>query len=97
MDMEIGEKIRQYLLEEFVYAEDGEETLKDDVSLLNEGILDSFAILSVINFLEETFKIEIHDQDVVPENLESILSMARFVERKLHDRTLVGHVVLQEI
>lgn len=80
--IEARDAIRQFILDEFVYADDVGKSLKDDVSLLDEGIFDSVGILSVIGFLEERFKIEVEDHEVIPDNLESVDAITVFVQRK---------------
>jgi acyl carrier protein len=79
---EIREIIRRFILDNFVYQEGGDPGLRDDASLLDEGVLDSVGVLSVIGFLEEMFQIEVEDHEVVPDNLESVDAMAAFVQRK---------------
>ncbi len=53
-----------------------------DQSLIGDGILDSLALLKLLQFLEERFGIEVEDGDVVPANFETIEQIAAFVERK---------------
>jgi acyl carrier protein len=60
----------------------GAQGVTDEESLLDRGIVDSTAILEVISFLEETFAIRVDDSEIVPENLGSIASIARFVDGK---------------
>lgn len=81
--IEVRDAIRQFILDEFVYADDGGKSLKDDVSLLDEGVFDSVGILSVIGFLEEKFDLRVEDREVVPGNLESVDAITAFVQRKL--------------
>ncbi|MEW6752387.1 MAG: acyl carrier protein [Candidatus Latescibacterota bacterium] len=80
--MDHAEIIRRYIVDEFVYSEEDARRLTTDASLLAEGVLDSVGILSVITFLTETFGIHIENDEVVPDNLESIDAMAAFVARK---------------
>jgi acyl carrier protein len=60
----------------------GAEGVTDGESLLDRGIVDSTAILEVIAFLEESFSIRVDDSEIVPENLDSIAAITRFVEGK---------------
>ncbi|MBN1764002.1 MAG: acyl carrier protein [Sedimentisphaerales bacterium] len=75
------ETIRGFVVENFLFG-DGEQ-LTDDMSFLENGIIDSTGILEVISFLEETYGISIQDDELVPENLDSINNIAVFVENKL--------------
>ena len=54
-------------------------------SLLDRGIVDSTGILEVISFLEETFSIRVDDAEILPENLDSVSAIVRFVEKKKKD------------
>ena len=54
----------------------------DDASLIGEGIMDSTGVLELITFVEETFAISVADEEVLPENFDSIARIAAYVERK---------------
>lgn len=73
--------IRAFILETFFVSDEG-ETLDDAVSFLENGIVDSTGMLEVIEFLEESFALTVEDDELVPENLDSIDNLTRFVERK---------------
>jgi acyl carrier protein len=75
----IPEAVRSYIVASFLFGNDG--GLKDDDSLLDAGALDSTGVVELVSFLEERFDIVIQDQDLVPENLDSISAIARFVAR----------------
>ena len=53
--------------------------------LLENGILDSLGILEVVTFIEHEFQIILNDDDLKPENFQSICSIAAFVQRRCHD------------
>ena len=56
--------------------------LADDDSLLDAGIIDSTGVLDLIGFIEQQFGFSVADDDLVPENLDSIARLVAFVERK---------------
>jgi acyl carrier protein len=75
------EKIRAFMIENFLF---GEETdLKDDTSFLEEGIIDSTGVLELIEYLEEEFDIQIDDEDLIPENLDSLNNLEQFIAKLL--------------
>ena len=78
---EIQKRIREFIVETFLFGEDA-ETLADDESFLESGLIDSTGILELIQFLEESFEIEIADEEMIPENLDAIERATRFVGRK---------------
>lgn len=75
------EKIRAFIVENFLFGQD--ENLKDDSSFLDEGIIDSTGILELVNFIEEDFSIKVDDEELVPENLDSINNVVCYLESKV--------------
>ncbi len=81
MDLKsIRKEIRQYVFENFILGED--EDLSDDESFLETGLIDSTGILELITFVEETYDIEIEDEEMIPDNLDGIAKVADFVSVK---------------
>ena len=74
-------KIKEFIIENFLFGE--QNGLKDDTSFMDEGIIDSTGVLELVNFLEEEFSITIDDEELIPENLDSINNVAAFLETKL--------------
>jgi len=74
-------KIKAFIIENFLFG--SEDGLKDETSFLEEGIIDSTGILELVTFLEEEFSITIEDEELVPENLDSINNVTAFLERKI--------------
>ncbi len=54
----------------------------DDDSLLDRGIIDSVAMVDLIAFLEKTFGISVSDDDMTPENFDSVSAIARYVQSR---------------
>ncbi len=81
METNDSSKVREYIIENFLFGEG--DSLKDDTSFLEDGIIDSTGILELVMFLEETYGIKIEDDELVPENMDSMLNIAQFLERKL--------------
>ena len=73
--------IKNFIIDNFLFGDD--EGLEDDVSFLEEGIIDSTGILELITFLEEDFSIEIDDEEMLPENLDSINNVLAFLNKKI--------------
>jgi len=73
--------IRNHILENFLFTDD-QSALSSEDSFLEKGILDSTGILEMIYFLEETFGIKISDEEMIPENLDSVKSIISFLGRK---------------
>lgn len=75
------EKVREFIVENFLFG--SANGLKDDTSFLDEGIIDSTGVLELVTFLEETYEIQVEDEDLIPENLDSIDNIAKFLEQKI--------------
>jgi len=78
--MEIHSQIRKFIVDHFYVTDAG--TLSDEVSLLEHGIIDSTGVLEVIAFIEGSFRITVADDEMLPDNLDSISHIAAFVMRK---------------
>jgi acyl carrier protein len=78
----IEEMIREYIAENFLFSNNG-YPYADDVSFLNEGIVDSMNVLELVMFVEKEFGTQVEDADIVPDNFDSISRLATFVRRKV--------------
>jgi len=72
--------LREFLQENFLFGQ--EVTFADDASFLEQGIIDSTGVLELVTFLEDHFQITLADDELVPENLDSIDNLARFLKAK---------------
>ena len=78
--MQIEQHLRQFIVKNFLYGQDS--GLRSDTSLLEQGIVDSTGMLELIAFLEEAFGLSIADEELIPENLDSLHNLVTFVQRK---------------
>ena len=83
------ELIRRYILENFLFTED-EGELQDDASFLEEGIVDSTGVLELVMFVEETFSITVEDEEIVPQNFDSVNHLAHYVRMKKGEPSYAG-------
>jgi acyl carrier protein len=77
---DLKNKIKTFIIENFLFG--NANGLNDDTSFLEEGIIDSTGVLELVTFLEETFAITVEDEELIPENLDSISNVTVFVEKK---------------
>jgi len=80
--MTILENLENYLLTE-IAADLGKKSLAPDEDLLDRGTIDSLGMMKLIVFIEETFGIKVIDEEIVPENFQTLNSMTGFVEQKM--------------
>jgi len=76
------EQTRDFIVSNFLYGDD--EKLAHDTSFMIEGIIDSTGILELITFLEETYQIRIADEEIIPENMDSLESIEKFLSSKVN-------------
>jgi acyl carrier protein len=74
------EKIRDFLIEKLAKAKKIKH-IDDQDNLIENGIIDSLGIMQLVAFLEGTFTVKVKDEDIVPENFESLNVIVSFVER----------------
>jgi acyl carrier protein len=80
--MQIENEIRKFIMENFILDE--ELNLSEEDSLLERGIIDSTGVLELVAFIEETFSFKINDEELAPENLDSIKNISQFIQNKLN-------------
>ncbi len=77
----IEQTIQQFILNNFLFTSD-QGSLTSDTSFLERGFVDSTGVLEIVGFLEETFRIKVEDDEITPENLDSIRKLGAFVRKK---------------
>jgi acyl carrier protein len=78
---DVQEVVRSFVLETFPSASAG-ITIEEGTSFLEAGLIDSMGVLELVDFLEGQFGIAVEDSDLVPENLDSIRKICRYLESK---------------
>jgi acyl carrier protein len=73
--------VREFIVRNYLFGR--ENRLGDDDSFLEAGIIDSTGVLELVSFLEETFGIRIENEELIPDNLDSITKIARYVHSKV--------------
>jgi len=76
----IEERIREFVLKQFPLAR--KQGLRPQDKWLETGMLDSMGILDLVHFLEQEFSLQISDDELLPENFESLQSVVNFVRNK---------------
>ena len=83
--MDYLNSIRHFVVENYLFG-DG-DSLMEDTSFMEEGIIDSTGILELVFFIEETFGFSVEDDELIPENMDSLQNIARYIDRKLNPST----------
>jgi acyl carrier protein len=77
----VRETLRHFIVENFLLGQS--VPFSDDDSLIERGLVDSTGVLELVAFLEERFEIGVEDEEIVPDNLDSIDNLVRFLASKL--------------
>jgi acyl carrier protein len=80
---DLNDQFRQFILKQFPFAR--HNTFGDEDSLLERGIIDSMGVLEVIVFMEKTFGITVSDEELTPQNFQSINSLSAYLMSKNRD------------
>ena len=72
--------LRKFIVDNYLFGQPLE--FSDDDSLQEKGVIDSTGVLELVTFLEETYAIKIADDELLPENLDSLSRIERFVNSK---------------
>ena len=78
--LDVQSRITRFVVQNFYVSDPAQVTA--ETSLISTGLVDSTGMLEIIAFLEGEFGIRIADQEMIPENLETVARIASFVERK---------------
>ena len=81
--MSLEATIREFILENYLFTDD-ESELKNEESLIESGVIDSTGIMEVIAFMQKEFEIQVEDDEMVPENLDSVNNIVAFITKKKH-------------
>lgn len=78
--MSLQQEIKNFIVENFLFGE--EKGLTENSSFIKEGIVDSTGIMQLVSFIQDQYRIAIEDEELVPENLDSIAKVSAFIESK---------------
>jgi len=87
MQLNIAQEVRSFVIDTFLFGQG--DRLRDDASFIGEGLVDSTGILELVSFLEEHYALQLADDELIPDNLDSIVRVTAFVTRKLDATTQV--------
>jgi len=77
---DVERDVREFISENFIL--DGQD-LAGDASLTSHGVLDSMGVLELIMFIEERFSVKVPDEDTLPENLDSVERIVKYVRQRM--------------
>ncbi|SRR5579872_396742 len=91
--MQRAVQIRNFIAENFLFG--SADQIRDEESFLETGLLDSTGVLQLVDFLEERYGIVVENEEVTPDNLDSIERISAYLERKLDGLPRAGASTLE--
>ena len=79
---EIIKIVKEYITENFLPSS-GLDSFENEDSFMEKGIIDSTGVLELLEFIEERFNIRVEDEEVIPDNLDSLKKLSLFIKKKL--------------
>jgi acyl carrier protein len=77
----LEKQIRTYIAQNILFT-GNDYPYTDDISFLDQGIVDSMNVLELVNFVEEQYGLRVDDRDIVPDNFDSVARLAAYVRNK---------------
>jgi acyl carrier protein len=88
----VTQELRTFIVDNFLFGDQSDRfAFSDDDSFQERGIVDSTGILELVCHLQEKYAIEIADEELIPENLDSLSKVSRFVQRKQQPAVVGGY------
>jgi acyl carrier protein len=79
--LEVKKQIRDFIVQNALFGS-SERSFNDEDSFLEKEIIDSTGVLELVSFVEEQFGIEVGDEELIPDNFDSINKLGEYVRRK---------------
>ena len=79
---EIKNGVKQFIIDNFLFGSI-DNSFHDDDSFMENGIIDSTGILELVEYIEHQYNIKIKDEELIPENLDTLNNVSNFIIRKM--------------
>lgn len=86
--MDTKAKVKSFIIDNFLYGDDSKDVGVDQ-SFYDNGIVDSTGVLAIINYIEENYNVSVADEEITPENFDTIGRIAEYIERKNREEAKV--------
>ena len=88
---QVTQRIRAFIFDNYLFGY-SENEFSDDASFLDYGVMDSLGIMELITFIEKEFSIDVADSEIVPDNLDSVSRVSRFILEKTRAAAIAGGI-----
>jgi acyl carrier protein len=80
--MEIEGELRTFVVDNFLFGQ-ADESFSNTDSFLDKGLIDSMGILTLVEFVKDKYSIAVEDEELIPDNWDSVQRIASFVQNKV--------------
>jgi acyl carrier protein len=87
--MQCKQEIKNFIIENFLYGQ-MENAPGDDTSFLENGVIDSTGVLELVSFIQEKYEIHVFDDELIPDNFDSLNKLEAFISQKCSDKNIDG-------
>jgi acyl carrier protein len=94
--MQCKQEIKNFIIENFLYGQ-AENAPGDDTSFLENGIIDSTGVLELVSFIQEKFEIHVFDDELIPDNIDSLNKLEAFITQKRDGKTVNGATIQESV
>jgi len=76
----VRQEIKEFVVRNFLFGQD--QDFDEEASFLESGVIDSTGVLELVAHLEETYDVKVKDDELIPDNLDSIDAIVAYLDRK---------------
>jgi len=80
-EAEILQQVLSFVVANFLYMRRNKD-LKEDDSLLRNGVITSLGVMELVDWVEETFGVQVEPGEITEQNFDTARSVAQFVRAK---------------
>ena len=74
-------EIRRFIVETFLFGDES-DPFEDGDSFMQKGMIDSTGVLELVSFIEGNYGVTVDDEEMIPDNLDSLDNLVAFIQRK---------------
>jgi acyl carrier protein len=79
--MDYLDELKEFVINNFMFGKG--DSLENNTDFFDKGIIDSTGTLELVSFIEENYNISVLDNELIKENLSSLIKVNEYIKRKL--------------
>ena len=77
-------ELKEFVINNFMFGKG--DLLENDTDFFDAGIIDSTGTLELVSFIEENYNISVLDNELIKENLSSLIKVNEYITKKLESQ-----------